>query len=77
MRETVYPCSHSLEGVAVTGLGQELIKHSNEATECLKSDATGVYNPSRHVAVVAVRGIIKVKLVKEATNSSELWLLNF
>ena len=54
-RETVYPCSHSLKGVAITGLAQELIKHSIEATECLKSDATGVYNPNCHMTAVAVR----------------------
>ena len=35
-REIVYPCSRSLKGVAITGLAQELIKHSIEATECFK-----------------------------------------
>jgi len=31
----------------------------SEATECLKSDTTGDYNPNCHMAVVAVRGLIK------------------
>ena len=34
-QETIYSCSCSLEGVAITGLVQELIKHSNETTERL------------------------------------------
>ena len=55
-RETIYPRSRSLKGVAVAGLMQELIKHLSEDTECLQSDAMGVYNPNRYMAVVAVRG---------------------
>ena len=34
-RETIYSYSCSLKGVTDTGLAQELIKHSSEATECL------------------------------------------
>ena len=33
--ENIYSCSWSLEGVAIEGLAQELIKHSSEATESL------------------------------------------
>jgi len=39
MQETIYLCSHSLKGVADTGVAQELIKHSIEATERFQSDA--------------------------------------
>ena len=35
MQGTVYPCSRSLKGMADTGLAQELIKLSSEATERL------------------------------------------
>ena len=43
--------------MAIKGLVQELIECLSEATECLYRDATGIYNPSRHMAVVAVRGL--------------------
>ena len=43
VRVTVYPCTCSLKGVAITELAQELIKHSSEATECLQSDAKPPY----------------------------------
>jgi len=43
--------------MAIKGLVQELIECSSEATECLYRDDTGIYNPSHHMAVVAVRGL--------------------
>jgi len=52
------PFIPSLKGAAITGLMQDLTKHWGEATENLWSDATGVYNPNRHMAVVTVRWLL-------------------